>query len=98
MSSTKTQEQQHPQEKNDRAIVDTLLKGEPTDHNLTELARLIIRYYNFPGARQLQEILQEILRHWELTEEELFSKTREIYAAKKLNTRGSQVEEVEDWS
>jgi hypothetical protein len=98
MSTTKTQEQQHPQEKKDQAIVDNLLKGQCSDHNLTELARLIIRYHNFPGARQLQLNLQEILRQWGLTEEELFRKTREIYASKKFNNRNAQREEVEDWS
>jgi len=53
-SVEKTHDQQHPQYKRERASVDTLLAEETTDYNLSELARLIIRYRGFPGARNIQ--------------------------------------------
>ncbi len=49
------QDQKHPQEKSDRLIVNELLLADATDYNLAELARLRIRYCNFPGARQLSQ-------------------------------------------
>ena len=60
-SVEKTQDQQHPQYKRDRASVDTLLASEATDYNLSELARLIIRYRGFPGARDIQLDLKKVL-------------------------------------
>ncbi|CCQ61037.1 hypothetical protein CWATWH0401_1305 [Crocosphaera watsonii WH 0401] len=51
------QDQKHPKEKGDRLIVNELLVADPTDYNLAELARLRIRYGNFPGARQLTQDL-----------------------------------------
>jgi hypothetical protein len=72
-------EQQHPQYKVDRQVVNQLLAGEATDYNLVELARLMIRYAGFPGARDIQADLQKALNRWTLTESELFEKTREIH-------------------
>jgi Protein of unknown function (DUF3288). len=63
-SIEKTQDQQHPQYRRDRATVDTLLAGEATDYNLSELARLIIRYRGFPGARDIQKDLEKVLQQW----------------------------------
>ncbi|MDJ0527266.1 MAG: DUF3288 family protein, partial [Microcystis sp. M53600_WE12] len=40
--ASKNQEQQHPQERLDRPIVDQLLQSEPNDLNLAECARLRI--------------------------------------------------------
>jgi hypothetical protein len=74
-----TQDQQHPQYKSDRQVVSQLLAGEATDYNLVELARLIIRYQGFPGARDIQADLQKALSRWQLTEQELFAKTRAIH-------------------
>ncbi len=71
--------QKHPQEKNDRETVDRLLKGQPNDLNLAELARLRIRYRGFPGARNIQRDLDKLLAQWELDEETLFEKTRLIH-------------------
>ena len=72
------QDQQHPQEKNDREIVNRLLRSEPNGYNLAELARLRIRYHNFPGARTLQRDLNLLLQQWQMTEDELFAKTRQL--------------------
>lgn len=91
------QEQKHPQEKTDREIVNRLLKGEDTDENLIELARLRIRYYNFPGARDIQQDLDVLLKKWQLTEEELYTKTRQIYATSKTYQRHLD-NQKEDWS
>jgi hypothetical protein len=94
--SSASKDQQHPQSKDDRQIVNTLLNGEPTDYNLAELARLRIRYKGFPGARDIQADLEKVLKQWGLTEESLFQKTREIHAiATVYKGRGSQ---RDDWS
>lgn len=77
MSEQKDQE--HPQYRSDRATVNQLLEGEPTDLNLAELGRLIIRYKGFPGARDIQKDLVKALKNWELTEEALYEKTKVIH-------------------
>ncbi|MEB3343718.1 DUF3288 family protein [Okeania sp.] len=91
----KSEEQQHPQYNKDRQIVDTLLTEKDTAYNLAELARLKIRYRGFPGAKDIQEDLEKVLTKWELTEEKLFEKTREIHRKgqpyKQKNT------DQEDW-
>ncbi|MCL2930875.1 MAG: DUF3288 family protein [Trichodesmium sp. MAG_R03] len=90
-----SEEQQHPQYHKDRQIVDTLLKEKHIPYNLAELARLKIRYRCFPGAKDIQEDLEKVLSKWELTEEKLYEKTREIHrkgqAYKNKNT------DKEDW-
>ncbi len=94
--SSNSKEQQHPQAKTDRQIVDSLLNGEPNEYNLAELARLRIRYRGFPGARDIQADLEKVLKQWELTEESLFEKTRQIHAIGKVyKGQGSQ---RDDWS
>lgn len=91
-----SKDQQHPQWSSDRQIVNTLLEGQPTDYNLAELARLRIRYHGFPGARDIQADLDKVLHQWQLTEETLLIKTRQIHqAAQVYRGRGSQ---REDWS
>ena len=42
-----------------------------TNYNLVEVARLKIRYLNFPGARDIQHDLELILQQWEMNEERL---------------------------
>lgn len=92
-------EQQHPQSQTDRAIVNTLLAENPTDYNLSELARLRIRYRGFPGARDIQNDLDQALKNWQLTEEDLFAKTRELHQKASVyhNVRSNKKDE-EDWS
>ena len=89
-------DQKHPQEKNDRLIVDQLLRAKPEPFNLAELARLRIRYHHFPGARAIQRDLDYILQQWQLTEEDLFAKTRAIYASGQAY-QIRNAEESEDW-
>ena len=92
-------EQTHPQDKKDRITVDHLLKVQlnPGDRELVELARLIIRYRNFPGARDIQKDLQTALNTWELTEEELYIKTRAIHATG-IVYRRTATGEQQDWT
>ncbi|HSF74974.1 MAG TPA: DUF3288 family protein [Microcoleus sp.] len=94
-SVEKTQDQQHPQYKRDRASVDTLLAGEATDYNLSELARLIIRYRGFPGARDIQSDLKKVLHKWNHTEETLYEKTRKIHTQGEVYRK--QKSDQEDW-
>jgi hypothetical protein len=95
-NNANSQDQQHPLYGSDRQIVNTLLNGEPTDYNMAELARLCIRYKGFPGARDIQADLGKVLQQWQLTEAELFAKTRQIHELGQVyKGRGSQ---REDWS
>ena len=91
----KSEEQQHPQYHKDRRIVNTLLAEKHTPYNLAELARLKIRYQGFPGAKDIQKDLEEVLAKWKITEEKLYEKTRDIHrkgkAYKQKNT------DKEDW-
>ncbi|PSO47573.1 MAG: DUF3288 domain-containing protein [Cyanobacteria bacterium SW_9_44_58] len=93
---TQTPEQKHPREKQDKQIVDQMFQENITDHNLAELARLRIRYKNFPGAKQLQKDLDSLLEKWNLTEETLFEKTRQIHNQKRVYHQGENSQE--DWS
>jgi Protein of unknown function (DUF3288) len=91
-----TKDQQHPQWRTDREVVNTLLAGDPTDYNLAELARLRIRYQEFPGARDIQADLERVLQRWQLTEVELFNRTQQIHQlAQVYKGRGAK---REDWS
>lgn len=89
------QEQKHPQYFSDRATVESLMQGQNNEYNLAELARLKIRYRGFPGARDIQKDLETIMQNWQLTEETLFEKTREIHAKSKVYQE--KKEDQEDW-
>ncbi|AGF51714.1 ssr2551 [Synechocystis sp. PCC 6803] len=90
-------EQTHPQASKDQAIVDRLLQSPADTPHLLSLARLRIRYKNFPGARSLQRDLDTVLQQWHLTEEELFAQTRALYASGAAHAKQS-TEEQQDWS
>lgn len=94
-SVEKTQDQQHPQYKRDRATVETLLAGEATDYNLSELARLKIRYRGFPGARDIQQDLEKVMQKWNHTAETLYEQTRKIHATGEVYRK--QKSDQEDW-
>ncbi|MEB3283008.1 MAG: DUF3288 family protein [Lyngbya sp.] len=91
------QEQKHPQYNSDRATVDGLIQAQQTEENLAELARLKIRYRGFPGAFDIQNDLEKIMQNWQLTEETLFEKTREIHAKGQVYKKIRKKEEQEDW-
>ncbi|MEB3321669.1 MAG: DUF3288 family protein [Synechococcaceae cyanobacterium] len=75
-------EQSHPLHAVDREVVDRLLAApEPGDEHLVEAARLLMRYEGFPGATDLRDDLQRVLRHWRLDRDELHRRTRAIWAA-----------------
>lgn len=101
--SNQNVDQKHPQNKKDRLTVDNLLKVQsspnamPCDRDLVELARLIIRYRDFPGARDIQADLQRVLDSWQLTQEQLYTKTRAIHAAGMVYRR-SATGEQQDWT
>ncbi|NBO30467.1 MAG: DUF3288 family protein [Cyanobacteria bacterium WB6_1B_304] len=94
--NVENQEQIHPLWAKDRKIVDTLLNGQPSDFNRVELARLLIRYQGFPGARDIQHDLEAVLKRWQLNESELFEQTRKIHGEGHIY-RGKG-EQSEDWS
>ena len=77
-------DQQHPQYFNDRQLVNDLLGSQPTDRNLADLARLLIRYQGFPGARDIQADLQKLLQAWHHTEASLFAYTRELHQRERV--------------
>jgi hypothetical protein len=92
-----SKDQQHPLYNRDRPLIDILLAQEPTDNNLAELARMRIRYQGFPGARDIQKDLDQVLKRWGLTEAELFAKTREIHDRGGIyKSRGKK--EEQDWN
>jgi hypothetical protein len=97
--SNENLDQKHPQSKQDRSTVNSLLQVQlnPSELNLVELARLIIRYRNFPGARDIQRDLQVILDTWQLTEAELYTKTRTIHATGMVYRRTATGEQ-QDWT
>lgn len=97
-STTGNRDQQHPQYQRDREIVNQLLEGEPDDYNLAELARLKIRYCDFPGARDIQQDFEKVLLHWQLTEAGLFEKTRQLHSLTQVYKVRNNQQEQEDWT
>jgi hypothetical protein len=91
------QEQQHPQDKLDREVLNTLLNSTPDDLKIAECARLRIRYRGFPGARDIQRDLESVLQQWQLSEAELFDRTRALHAKGHVY-RVRQEDDPQDWS
>ena len=92
------QEQTHPLQSKDQQILEQLKQEQPTDYNLAELARLNIRYLNFPGARDIQANIAELMSKWNLTPESLYEKTRQIHQKVKVYQKQRLDEEPQDWS
>ncbi|MEM9539772.1 MAG: DUF3288 family protein [Cyanobacteria bacterium P01_E01_bin.42] len=93
----KNADQRHPRERVDAVVIEKIKEGK-SDYNVVELARLRIRYHNFPGARQIQQDLDRILQEWGLTEEELFALSRDIHSQGNIYRRTRDGEEQQDWS
>ena len=75
------QEQNHPLYSTDRETVDRLLsRNSPNNSDFVDLARLFIRYENFPGAEDLKLDLEKILRFWKLSRSELNNIARKIWS------------------
>ncbi|MEB3265996.1 MAG: DUF3288 family protein [Cyanobacteriota bacterium] len=88
-------DQSHPLYSNDRDTVDRLLAATtPADDHLVDAARLLMRYEGFPGARDLQDDLDRVLRHWALDRQELHRRTRAIWAAGFRPSAGGDSEAV----
>jgi len=74
-------DQIHPLHDIDKNIIDDLVvKQKPADIDLINLARLINRYQNFPGEIDLKNDLKKIIKFWNISEELLFAKTKEIWS------------------
>jgi hypothetical protein len=96
-SAAENKDQQHPQEKRDKEVIERLLREGQNEYNHAELARLRIRYCGFPGAREIQLSLDRVLQQWQLTEEQLFELTRQLHEVGQVYRRsGSQGQD--DWS
>jgi len=89
-------DQEHPRSRQDRQSVKVLLEGGPSPDNLVELARLWVRYRSFPGARDIQQNLQQLLEQWGLTEDTLYEQTRALHQDGEVYRGRSQ--DQEDWS
>ncbi|NJL98495.1 MAG: DUF3288 family protein [Synechococcaceae cyanobacterium SM2_3_2] len=92
-----SRDQQHPQYATDREQLNQILAEMKRDPDgamvLAEIARLRIRYMNFPGARDIQRDLDAALLTLEMTEAELYAITRRIHArtlgSRTVGTEGS---------
>ena len=74
-------EQTHPLHATDKNIIDSLItKESPEDLDLVNLARLINRYTNFPGEIEIKNDIEKILKFWNITKNDLFSKTKDIWS------------------
>lgn len=75
-----SQEQSHPLYSQDRDTVDRLLAAQaPKQDDLVDAARLLSRYEGFPGAFDLQNDLERVIRLWGLNRETLQAQTRAIW-------------------
>ncbi len=98
-NSANLKSQNHPQEKKDRETISQIMQGTAEDPvGLAELARLRIRYQGFPGAVAIKDSLEQIMKKWSLTEEELFAKTRQIHQKERIYQVRSKFQEQEDWT
>jgi len=90
-------EQRHPQYFGDRNLVNDLINIEqPTERHLADLARLQVRYLGFPGAKDIQADLAEIMTKWQFSSESLFARTREIHAKGRVFAK--QNDGRDDWA
>ena len=72
--------QSHPLYSIDRDHLNRLLSvNSPKEEDLVEIARLFIRYEDFPGAKDLKSDMLKILNLWGITKEDLNQKTRDIW-------------------
>ena len=64
--------QNHPLYSSDREHVNKLLAQEkPSEKDLIDIARLLIRYEGFPGAEDIKIDMQKALKFWGLSKEDL---------------------------
>jgi hypothetical protein len=81
MPENPTTEQSHPLHAIDRQVVDQLLAAAtPSEAHLVDAARLLHRYHGFPGATDLKDDLERVLRLWGLDQNALRERTRALWA------------------
>ena len=74
-------DQTHPLHSTDKATLDILITKEtPEDFDLINLARLINRYDNFPGEKEMKDDIEKILKFWKMSKESLFSMTKKLWS------------------
>lgn len=74
-------ERSHPLYAQDRAIVDRLLAAStPSDPDIVDCARLLMRYLGYPGARDIQEDLARAVQSWHMDTDTLYARSRQIWA------------------
>ena len=74
-------DQTHQLHTTDKNIIDSLItKEKPEDLDFVNLARLINRYANFPGEIEIKNDMEKILKFWNITKSQLFSKTKNIWS------------------
>ena len=82
-------DQTHPLHNTDKNIIDSLItKKNPEDSDYINFARLINRYSHFPGEIELKTDIEKILKFWNISKNDLFSKTRKLWSGnfRPLNT------------
>lgn len=66
----------------DRPIVDRLLAAnQPSDTDIADCARLMMRYLGFPGARDIQQDLARSVSNWRMDTDQLYRRARKIWAS-----------------
>ena len=81
MPENPTPEQSHPLHAIDRQVIDQLLAAAiPSDAHLVDAARLLHRYRGFPGASDLKDDLERVLRLWGLDQGTLQERTRALWS------------------
>ena len=66
----------------DRPIVDRLLAAnQPSEADIADCARLMMRYLGFPGARDIQQDLARSVSNWRMDTDQLYRRARKIWAS-----------------
>jgi hypothetical protein len=74
--------QNHPMYGTDRRIVDRLLAASrPNEADITDCARLLMRYLGFPGANDIQQDLARSLANWRMDADQLYRQARKIWGS-----------------
>lgn len=76
------EEHSHPMYSTDRPIVDRFMAkpiSELSNEDVTDAARLLLRYDNFPGCKDIRGDILLALDKWGKTPEQLHVKAREIW-------------------
>ena len=77
-------------EASDRDLVDGLLAATtPSDEQLVDAARLLIRYDGFPGAVALKADLEKVIKLWKLSRDQLNARVQLWAAGYRLGQGGS---------